>query len=457
MNIENVILSNLIYNSEFTKNILPFIKEEYFSLSSQKTLFSLIKKYIDRYNDSPSLKTLAVELSNQTELSEITFKECKEVLVELSELREEGFNKDWLLQEAEKFCKEKALHNAIVESIDIIEKNGAKGNIPQLITDALSVSFSSSIGHDYFDDAEKRYDFYTKNENKLPFKLSMFNNITDGGLSKGTLTIIIAGTGVGKSLSMCNFAADNLMLGKNVLYITLEMSAKQIAKRIDSNLMDISINDLNRMNKEDFIKKIDRLKLRSSGKLVVEEYPTSAASTIHFKHLLNELKLKKGFVPDVIYIDYLGICASSRVKLSNQVNSYSLIKAVAEEVRALGIEYEVPVISAVQLNREGSKSSDPKLSDTSESFGVPFTADLMFGIVTNEELEDMNQMMVVQMKNRYNDLNRPRKFMIGVDKSKMRFYELDENNLTFNRTATEEETEEVNSRFDKKKVFNDFI
>jgi replicative DNA helicase len=469
MNIEKIVLSSLVHNKDYFRKASSFLKEEYFSEKNDVLIFKIIKEYIDKYNDTPSLKTIAVELSQKTGLSEEEFKECKEIIVELNSYKEEEFNGKWLIDETEKFCKEKALHNAIVESINIIDKNGSKGSIPELITNALSVSFDTSVGHDYFEEARERYEEYVSNEKRIPFKLEMFNKITNGGLIDATLNIIIAGTGVGKSLMMGSCAADNLLIGKNVLYITLEMAAKKgIGKRIDANLLDMNINSIDSLGVDKFLTQMERLKMRATGKLVIEEYPTSSASVLHFRHLLYELKIKKNFVPDIIYIDYLGICASSRLKLSNQVNSYTLQKAVAEELRALAKEYNVPIVTAVQMNREGSDTTDPKMKNTSDSFGVPFTADLMFALVSTDELNSMNQMMVVQLKNRYNDVDRPKKFMIGVDKTKMKFFDLDNTGVytyTKEDSADEDPEEEhsvslkdlKNLSFDKKKAFDDFV
>lgn len=472
MNIEKVILSSLIFKEDYFKKVFPFLKEEYFDYKSDKVIFNIIKNYVDKYNSIPKIKTVGLELISIENLSEEVFNECKEVI---SGFKNEDLEISWLYDKTEEFCKEKSLYNAIRESILIIEEGNKskhpKTAIPQMVTDALSISFNTDIGHDYFDDAEKRWDYFNQPQFKIPFSLEYFNKITKGGLSKKTLTIIIAGTGVGKSFLMCQFAADNLMQGKNVLYITLEMASELISQRIDANLIDMRIDEVEKLEKEKFLKMVDRVKMKTTGKLIVHEYPTSSASTLHFKTLLNELKLKKGFVPDIVYIDYLGICASSRVKLSNQINSYALIKAVAEELRAFAKEFDVPVVSAVQFNREGFASSDPTLSNTSESFGVPFTADLMFGLVTSEELEELGQLMVKQLKNRYNDVNRPKRFVIGIDRAKMKCFDLDEKaqKQIMDRgknVGTEPEEEEMESFVEEKKeqpkkskanLFEDFI
>lgn len=467
MEIEKIILTNLVNNNEYFRKVLSFLKEEYFSEKSCLVIFKIIKEYIDKYNEAPSLKIIAVELSQKTGLSEDEFKDCKQILVDINTYKQEEYNLTWLIDETEKFCKEKALHNAIMESINLIDSNGNKGIIPEIITNALSVSFDTSVGHDYFEDAKERYEEYISNEKRIPFRLESFNKITNGGLIDATLNIVIAATGVGKSLIMGSFAADNLLIGKNVLYITLELAAKKgIGKRIDANLLDMNINSLDGLGVEKFLTQIERTKMKATGRLIIEEYPTSSANVLHFRHLLYELKIKRNFVPDIIYVDYLGICASSRLKLSNQVNSYTLQKAVAEELRALAKEYNVPVVTAVQMNRDGSDTTDPKMKNTSDSFGVPFTADLMFALVSTEELNSMNQMMVVQLKNRYNDVDRPKKFMIGIDKSKMKFFDLDNSNVyTYNKDDTEDEPEEEGIRlgdlknlsFDKKKAFDDFV
>lgn len=462
MDIVKVIFSNLIYNEPFARKVIPYLKEEYFHDKPDSVVFGLIKTFVDKYNTFPSLKTLAIDLSNYEGLSQDMFNQCKDVLFQIKK-DEEPVNLEWLFEETEKFCREKALHNAIMESIQIIdgkETKTSKGMIPQLVTDALAVTFDTSIGHDHFEDAATRWDHFHTEESRLPFRLSYFNKITKGGLKRKTLNLLIAPPGVGKSLFMCNFAADNLLMGKNVLYITLEMEDKQISNRIDANMLNISLDDLEGTDKERFVKLVNRVKEMSGGKLIVHEYPTSSASTLHFKQLANELKIKKNFVPDVIYVDYLGICASSRLKLSNQVNSYAVMKAVSEELRAWAKEMDVPLVSAVQFNRSGAKSSEPGLEDTSESYGIPFTADIMLAIIASDELNELGQVMIKQLKNRYNDMNNPNKFVVGIDRSKMKLYDLEETAQVRVLDGDKEKDESrdfIIKKFDKKQeMFEDF-
>jgi archaellum biogenesis ATPase FlaH len=425
--IESIIFNNLIFNEEYARKVLPFIKDDYFNDVADKTLYNLINNYVDTYNSFPSKEALAIDLSNKDGLNEDVFNRCK---IAIQKLEPTTDTKDeWLLDQTEKFCQEKAVYNAIMASIQILDdKSGktSKGLIPEILSDALGVSFDTNIGHDFLEDANSRYEFYHAKETRTPFDLDYFNKITKGGIPNKTLNIILAGTGVGKSLFMCHCAASNLTLGKNVLYITLEMAEQRIAERIEANLMDVTVDDLVLLPKEVYEKKIERLKSKTTGKLIIKEYPTACAGSANFRHLLNELKLKKGFVPDIIYIDYLNICSSSRMKYGSNVNSYTLIKAIAEELRGLAVEFNVPIISATQTTRSGFSSSDIDITDTSESFGLPATADFMFAIQTSEELESLNQLMVKQLKNRYNDPTYNKRFVIGVDRSKMRLYNVEQ-------------------------------
>ena len=426
MSFEQVIFSNLIHNEDYARKVIPFLKEEYFTDISYKILFELIDNYSKTYNSFPTVEALAIDLSNKEGIGESTFAACKNII---SGLTKEDNKLEWLLDNTEKFCQEKAIYNAIMKSIEIIDdKSGklSKGAIPQVLTDALGVSFDTHIGHDFIADAESRFEFYHTKEVRIPFDLEYFNKITQGGLPKKTLNIILAGTGVGKSLAMCHFAAANMVAGLNVLYITMEMAEERIAERIDANLLDVTLDDLKVIPKESYDKKMDRLKRKVTGKLVIKEYPTACAGSANFRHLISELRIKKNFVPDVIYIDYLNICMSSRIRHGSNVNSYTLIKAIAEELRGLAVELNVPIISATQTTRSGYSNSDVGLEDTSESFGLPATADFMFALTTSEELEELGQIMVKQLKNRYNDPSVNRRFVLGVDRSKMRLYDVEQ-------------------------------
>jgi replicative DNA helicase len=461
MAIETTIFSNLIFNEEYARKVIPFLKGDYFADPKDRVTFQIIDEYVTKYNALPSKEAMAIDLSNKTGLNEQTFKSVVEVIESLSK---EDTQTDWLVDQTEKFCQEKAVYNAIMESIQILDdKTGvkSKGSIPQVLSDALGVSFDTHIGHDFIENAEDRFEFYHKKENRLPFDLDYFNKITNGGLPNKTLNIILAGTGVGKSLTMCHMAAANLLSGKNVLYITLEMADKEIAKRIDANLLDIPIQELELIPKDIYDKKMAKIKGKTSGKLIVKEYPTACAGSANFRHLINELKLKKKFMPDVIYIDYLNICMSSRIKHGANVNSYTLVKAIAEELRGLAVEFDVPLISATQTTRSGYSNSDLGLEDTSESFGLPATADFMFGISTSEELEALGQIMVKQLKNRYNDAGNHRRFVVGIDRTKMRLYDveqdaqdLQEDIPAFDKSSFGEQEYERNApkkKFDKSK------
>jgi len=396
----------------------------------------------------PTREALILEIDSESNISDTDFNACKDVIGELVVDEEE--NQDWLIEITEKFCQEKALYNAIMSSIAIIDGKDEKGKIPELLTDALAVSFDPNIGHDFIDDSEERYDFYHKVEERIPFDLDYMNRITKNGLPKKTLNIILAGTGVGKSLAMCHMAAANLMEGKNVLYITLEMAEERIAERIDANLMNVPLDELVDLSKDMYDKKIQKVENKTAGKLIVKEYPTAVAGTGHFRHLINELKLKRSFAPDIVYVDYLNICASSRMKMGAAVNSYTYIKAIAEELRGLAVEKDVPVVSATQTTRSGFSNSDPGLEDTSESFGLPATADFMIALISTEELEASNQVMIKQLKNRYNDPTQYKRFVLGMDRAKMRLYDVDENEQTLmNDSGPVMDTTEYGQRMDE--------
>jgi hypothetical protein len=427
MAFEQIIFSNLVFNEEYGRKVIPFLKEEYFSDYSHKIVFQLIDDYVKKYNLFPSKEALAIDLTNKDGINDETFKGCKEILQSLE--IDNNTQIDWLLDKTENFCQEKAVYNAIMQSIGIIDdKTGklSKGAIPQILQDALGVSFDTHIGHDFIDDAAELYEYLHTREVKIPFDLEYFNKITQGGLSRKTLNVALAGTGVGKSLFMCHCAATNMVAGQNVLYITLEMAEERIAERIVANLLDVTMDDLRVLPKESYDRKMERLKNNVKGKLVIKEYPTACAGSANFRHLINELKIKKNFVPDIIYIDYLNICMSSRIKNGANVNSYTLVKAIAEELRGLAVEHNVPIVSATQTTRSGYSSSDVGLEDTSESFGLPATADFMFALISTEELQELGQIMVKQLKNRYSDPGYNRRFVIGIDRSKMRLYDVEQ-------------------------------
>jgi hypothetical protein len=415
-----------VTNEEFTRKVLPFIKDEYFT-GEDKILFSQIDAFIQKYNQRPTVEALIIEIDKLRNVTEDESKTCKQELTGWN-LKEE-INEDWLLNSTEEFCQDKAIFIAMMKSIEIMNnKDGAlqKGAIPSLLTDALSVSFDPNIGHDYFENFEDRYKFYHRVEERIPFDLDFFNKITKGGLPKKTLNIALAGTGVGKSLFMCHCAAANMAAGSNVLYITMEMSEEKIAERIDANLLNVDISDLDKLSKDMFDKRIATAKAKMHGKLIIKEYPTASAGANHFRNLLNELRLKRSFIPDIIYIDYLNICCSSRIKAGSNVNSYTLIKSIAEELRGLAVEFNVPVVSATQTTRSGYASSDVELTDTSESFGLPATADLMFALISTENLEPLGQIMIKQLKNRYNDPTSNKRFVVGIDRAKMRLYDVEQ-------------------------------
>ena len=425
--IEKLIFSNLVNNEEYGRKVIPFLKEEYFTSYSDKVLFNLIWDYMKEYNTFPSKEALAIDLSNKEGINQQTFTDCKETIGSIE--FDPSTKLDWLLDKTEQFCQEKAVYNAIMKSIEIIDnKNNqtSKGAIPQILTDALGVSFDSHIGHDFLDDAESRYEFYHTREVRIPFDLHYMNAITQGGIPRKTLNVILAGTGVGKSLAMCHMAAANMAAGFNVLYITLEMAEERIAERIDANLLDVTIDDLKLLPKDSYNKKIEKLRNKVKGKLKIKEYPTATAGSANFRHLINELKIKKNFIPDIIYIDYLNICISSRIKNGANVNSYTIVKAIAEELRGLAVENNVPIVTATQTTRGGYSNSDVGLEDTSESFGLPATADFMFALITSEELEELGQIMVKQLKNRYSDPGVNRRFVIGVDRSRMRLFDAED-------------------------------
>ena len=422
--IERTALSQLVCNEEYARKVLPFLKGDYFSDKIERAVFEEIQKFVEKYNGVPTQTSLEIEVSDRGDLNESDYKKVIEVIKTL-EFTEVDFN--WLVDTTEKFCKDKAVYNAIVDGIKIIEgkdRNRDAGAIPSILTDALAVGFDNRVGHDYMLDSDSRFDFYHKVEEKIPFDLEFFNKITKGGLPPKTLNIALAGTGVGKSLFMCHMAANCLSQGKNVLYITLEMAEERIAERIDANLMNISIEDLYDLPKQMFDDKITEIKKKTTGKLIIKEYPTASAHSAHFRGLIKELAIKKTFKPDIIFIDYLNICASSRFKGATNVNSYMYIKSIAEELRGLAVETNLPIMSATQTNRTGYVSTDVGLEDTAESFGLPATADLMFALISNEELDGLNQIAIKQLKNRYNDPTVNKRFVVGIDRAKMQLYDV---------------------------------
>ena len=424
--IERTALTNLICNEDYARKVLPFIKSTYFDEREEQIIFEEISNFVDKYQKIPTQTSLEIEVGERKDLNETEHKKIVDIIKTLNPI-EVDF--DWLVDHTEKFCKDKAIYNAIVDGIKIIDGKDKKRTpdaIPEILTDALSVSFDNSVGHDYIEDAEARFDYYHRIEERIPFDLDFFNKITKGGLPPKTLNIALAGTGVGKSLFMCHMAASCLSQGKNVLYITLEMAEERIAERIDANLMNISMEDLHDLPKKMFDDKINKIQKKTNGKLIVKEYPTATAHSAHFRGLIKELAIKRTFKPDMIFVDYLNICASSRLKGATNVNSYTYIKSIAEELRGLAVECNVPIMSATQTTRSGFTSSDLGLEDTSESFGLPATADFMFALISNEELEGLNQIVVKQLKNRYNDPTVNKRFVLGIDRSKMRLYDCEQ-------------------------------
>jgi replicative DNA helicase len=424
--VEFLILRNLLYNEEYLRKVLPFIKSEYFEDANQKIVFEEIVSFVQEYNKLATKEILCIEVENRKDITDTSFKEIVHLIDNLNDV---PIELNWIVDTTEKWCRDRAIYLALMESIHIADGKDEKKNrdsIPSILSDALAVSFDNHVGHDYLEDYEQRYESYHKKEEKLEFDLEFFNKITKGGLPSKTLNIALAGTGVGKSLFMCHVAASILLQGKNVLYITLEMAEERIAERVDANLLNVPIQEISELPRQIFENKVTNLAKKTQGTLIIKEYPTASAHSGHFKSLLNELALKKSFKPDIIFIDYLNICASSRYKGNLSVNSYSYIKAIAEELRGLAVEFNVPIVSATQTTRSGYGSSDVELTDTSESFGLPATADLMFALISTEELEGLGQILVKQLKNRYNDPTIHKRFVIGIDRAKMRLYDCEQ-------------------------------
>ena len=423
--IEFLILRNLIYNEEYLRKVLPFINEEYFEDFEQKIVFEEISKFVLEYNSLPTKEVLCIEVEKRNDVNEEQFKKLVHLITHLEDVPTEH---NWLINTTEKWCRDRAIYLALMESIQLVDEKGSKSRdaIPSILQDALAVSFDNHVGHDYLQDYEQRYESYHKSEDKIEFDLEYFNRITKGGLPNKTLNIALAGTGVGKSLFMCHVASSVLLQGRNVLYITLEMAEEKIAERIDANLLNVNIKDIVELPKSVFESKVNNIAKKTQGSLIIKEYPTASAHAGHFKSLLNELALKKSFKPDIIFIDYLNICSSSRFKGGNNINSYTLVKSIAEELRGLAVEFNVPIVSATQTTRSGFGSSDVELTDTSESFGLPATADLMFALISTEELEGLGQILVKQLKNRYNDPTIHKRFVVGIDRAKMRLYDCEQ-------------------------------
>lgn len=441
LNFEKILLHNLIKNEEYSRKITPFLSKDYFHDHIEKILFSMISNFILQYNNLPTKDALLIIVDKNRSLNEDDHEKLINLIDDVDEKRETS-DLTWLYEETENFCKEKAVYNAVMESIHIIDgkKETPKTAIPEILSKALAVSFDSHIGHDYYEDYLKRYEFYHSEEKRIPFDLEYFNNITRGGMPSKTLSVVMAGTGVGKSLFLCHHAANCLKNHLNVLYITCEMSEEKIAERIDANILDITMDDLKTLPMNIYEKRIHNACSDFKGKLIVKEYPTATANANHFRFLLDELWLKKKFKPDVIFIDYLNICSSSRLKTGSNVNSYTYVKAIAEELRGIAVEYNVPLFTATQTNRDGYSNSDPDLTNTSESFGLPATADFMFALISTEELEEMNQVMVKQLKNRYNDTYTNRKFIVGINRSKMKLFDVEKSSAIVHKKKDEPET-----------------
>jgi len=457
--IELVVLRNLLYNEEYVRRVLPFLKGDYFHDPCERRLFENIESFIQKYSSSPTTEALNIILSEQDGVSQGEYDNCAKLIDTLTMSKDVANEMDWLIDQTEKFCKDKAVYNALMESIQLLDEKKAKGKsrnaIPEILTKALSVSFDASIGHDFVEDADKRFEFYHRVEQKTPFDLEFLNKITNGGVPNKTLNVILAGTGVGKSLFMCHHAANCLTMNKNVLYITCEMAEERIAERIDANLMDIAVDELKTLPKDIYDRKLSKVTAGMTGKLIIKEYPTATANVDHFRHLLDELKLKKNFLPDVVFIDYLNICASSRFKAGANVNSYTYIKAIAEELRGLAVQSDFPIFTATQTNRSGFSNTDVELTDTSESFGLPATADLMFAIIATEQLDEAGQIMVKQLKNRYNDPTMHKRFVLGIDRSKMKLFDVDNDDQALfeqmGKKSNEDNDDDTMSKFKTKK------
>lgn len=425
--LEKTILSNLILNEDFSRKVFPYVKEDYFEDNSIKKVFSTYAEYVNKYKESPSLEALKISLDKRKDLNEQSYKDVMELVNEIKV--DENTNNDWLVEETEKFCQDRDLYNSIRRSILILDgqdKELDKGSIPKLLSDSLGISFDTSVGHDFLEDYEDRFEYYHRKEERLPFDIELLNKITKGGLPRKSMTVLLATTGGGKSLCKCHMAASNLMYGKNVLYITMELAEEEVARRIDANIMDITLDEVKELPLNTFKARMDRYKTKTTGRLVIKEYPTGSAHAGHFRHLLNELRMKKNFAPDVIFVDYLNICASARVRGAASANSYTLVKSIAEEVRGLAMEFNCAIVTSSQFNRSGYDNSDVDLTNTSESMGITHTADAIFALITSEDLESLGQLMIKQLKNRWGDLGYYRRFVVGIDRSRMKLYNLED-------------------------------
>ena len=444
LKIEEVALSKLILKEDYARKVLPFVKPDYFDVFTNRVLFETLSEYISKFDTTPEPNALKIEIEKRKDITDDIYQDIEKFL---DNLDRDHYNDEWLVDTTEKWCKERAIYLALMESVKIADgqdKTRTKDAIPSIMSDALGVCFDESVGHDYISDSDDRYDFYHRKEEKVPFDLDYLNKITKGGLPNKTLNIALAGTGVGKSLFMCHVASSCLLQGRNVLYITCEMAEEKIAERIDANLLNVSVKDIMELPEVLFNSKVNEISRKTQGKLIIKEYPTASAHAGHFKALLSDLKLKKDFTPDLIFVDYLNICASVRYK-GAVVNSYTYVKAIAEELRGLAVESNLPIISATQTTRSGYGNSDPDLTDTSESFGLPATADFMFALISTEELEQQGRILVKQLKNRYNDPTASRKFILGIDRSKMRLYDVADDSSAI--TIEDEEVGETLQQF----------
>jgi replicative DNA helicase len=451
---ETTILSNLVYNKEYYAKVFPFIKDEYFENNSHRKVFDTYADYVIQYKSPPSLEALKLSLEKRTDLNESLYSEVMDAVSQLKV--DKDTNTQFLFNETEKFCQDKDLYNSIRKAITILNSESTddgstegKGSIPKMLQDSLGISFDSSVGHDYLEEFESRYDFYHKKEERIPFDIDLLNTITKGGLPRKSMTVLLATTGGGKSLLKCHMAANHMMYGKNVLYITMEMAEERIAERIDANMMDITIDQVKEIPRDVYEKRINRYKSKTTGKLVIKEYPTGSAHSGHFRHLLNELKMKKNFTPDIVFVDYLNICSSARVRGAAAANSYTLVKSIAEEIRGLAMEFNCAVVTSSQFNRDGYGNSDVDLTNTSESMGITHTADCILGLITSEDLDDRGQLMIKQLKNRWGDLAHYRRFLVGIDRAKMKIYNLEESAQTNMMDGGNKQPKDDGPAFDK--------
>jgi len=445
--IEKTILSNLIYNEDYCRKVFPYIKEEYFDDNSLRKIFSTYSEYVNEYKEPPSIEALKISIDKRKDLNESSYKEVVSLIDELKV--DKDTNHQFLVDETEKFCQDKDLYNSIRKAILILDgqdKENDKGAIPKILSDSLGISFDTHIGHDFLEDFESRHEYYHRKEERLPFDIEILNKITKGGIPRKSMTVLLATTGGGKSLVKCHMAATSLMFGKNVLYITMELAEEEVARRIDANIMDITLDEVKQVPLDVFEKRMSRYKSKTPGKLIIKEYPTGSAHAGHFRHLLNELRMKKNFVPDVVFVDYLNICSSSRVKGAAAANSYTLVKSIAEEIRGLAMEFDIAIVTSSQFNRSGYDNSDVDLTNTSESMGITHTADAIFGLITSEDLESLGQIMIKQLKNRWGDLSYYRRFVVGIDRSRMKLFNLED------RAQTGVQSEAVNN--DDKPTFD---